>query len=84
MESASGIGPDNPLKVKLSVRNIPAYRDPGTIVIDQLKTIGIEAEMETIIVFGCLFALAAWAYKTGKRTGSRKGFGAGRHGRRKG
>jgi peptide/nickel transport system substrate-binding protein len=43
-----GYGPDNPLKVKLSARNISGYRDPGTILIDQLKSIGIEAEMETI------------------------------------
>jgi peptide/nickel transport system substrate-binding protein len=43
-----GYGPGNPLKVKLSVRNIAGYRDPGTILIDQLKSIWIDAEMETI------------------------------------
>ncbi|HEX3536939.1 MAG TPA: ABC transporter substrate-binding protein [Stellaceae bacterium] len=43
-----GYGPDNPLKVKLSARNIAGYRDPGTILIDQLKSIGIDAEMEVI------------------------------------
>jgi peptide/nickel transport system substrate-binding protein len=43
-----GYGADNPLKVKLSVRNIAGYRDPGTILIDQLKSIWIDAEMETI------------------------------------
>jgi peptide/nickel transport system substrate-binding protein len=43
-----GYGPQNPLKVKVSVRNIPDYRDPATILMDQLKSIGIEAEMETI------------------------------------
>ena len=43
-----------------------------------------EAAMETILVIGVLLALAAWAYTAGKRAGSRKGFGAARHGRRKG
>ena len=43
-----GYGPDNPLKVKVSARNIAAYRDPATILIDQLKSIGIEGELETV------------------------------------
>jgi peptide/nickel transport system substrate-binding protein len=43
-----GYGPDNPLKVKVSARNIAGYRDPATILIDQLKAIWIDAEMETI------------------------------------
>ena len=43
-----GYGPDNPLKVKVSVRNIEAYRSPATILIDQLKSIWIDAEMEAI------------------------------------
>jgi peptide/nickel transport system substrate-binding protein len=30
------------------VRNIAGYRDPGTILIDQLKSIWVDAEMETI------------------------------------
>jgi hypothetical protein len=44
----NGHGPDKPLKVKISVRNIPAYRDPAAILIDQLRPIGIEGELETI------------------------------------
>ena len=43
-----GYGPDNPLRVKLSSRNIPAYRDPAAILIDQLKSVFVEAELETI------------------------------------
>jgi peptide/nickel transport system substrate-binding protein len=43
-----GYGPDNPLKVKVSVRNIEGYRSPATILIDQLKSIWIDAEMEAI------------------------------------
>jgi peptide/nickel transport system substrate-binding protein len=44
----NGYGPENPLKLKVSVRNIPAYRDPAAILIDQLRPIGIEGELETI------------------------------------
>ena len=45
---AAGFGPDKPLKVKLSTRNIPTYRDAAVILIDQLKEIHIDAEMEQI------------------------------------
>jgi peptide/nickel transport system substrate-binding protein len=34
---AQGYGPDKRLKVKVSTRNIPVYRDPAVILIDQLK-----------------------------------------------
>jgi peptide/nickel transport system substrate-binding protein len=43
-----GYGPDRPLKVKVSTRNINIYRDPGVILIDQLKKIYIEGELEPI------------------------------------
>ena len=32
----------------MSRRNIPWYRDPATILIDQLKEIWIDGELETI------------------------------------
>ena len=41
-----GYGPDKRLAVKVSTRNIPAYRDPAVILIDQLKEIYIDAELE--------------------------------------
>jgi peptide/nickel transport system substrate-binding protein len=47
MESL-GYGPDKPLKVKISTRNIAIYRDPAVILIDQLKQIHIEGELEAI------------------------------------
>jgi len=47
MEKA-GYGPDHRLSVKLTVRNIPITRDPAIILIDQLKTIYIDAELEPI------------------------------------
>ena len=37
-----------PLKVKVSTRNISAYRDPAVILLDQLKTIYIDSELEAI------------------------------------
>ena len=43
-----GYGPGKPLKVKVSVRNIAIYRDPAVILIDQLKKIHIDAELEPI------------------------------------
>ena len=43
-----GYGPETPLRVTVSVRNIPAYRDPAAILIDQLKSIGIDGELETV------------------------------------
>jgi peptide/nickel transport system substrate-binding protein len=42
-----GYGPDNRLKVKVSTRNIAWYRDPAAILIDQLKEIWIDGELET-------------------------------------
>jgi peptide/nickel transport system substrate-binding protein len=43
-----GYGPDKHLSVKVSVRNLPIYRDPGAILIDQLKHIWVDGEMETV------------------------------------
>jgi len=39
---------DKRLKIKISTRNIPVYRDPAVILIDQLKEIFIDAELEVI------------------------------------
>ena len=43
-----GYGPDNRLKVKVSTRNIAVYRDPAVILIDHLKHIYIDAELDTV------------------------------------
>ncbi|HXE70243.1 MAG TPA: ABC transporter substrate-binding protein [Hyphomicrobiaceae bacterium] len=43
-----GYGPNKALKVKVSVRNIAIYRDPAVILIDQLKKIYIDGELEPI------------------------------------
>jgi peptide/nickel transport system substrate-binding protein len=43
-----GYSTANPVKMKLPTRNLPTYRDPAVILIDQLKKIYIEAELETV------------------------------------
>jgi peptide/nickel transport system substrate-binding protein len=43
-----GYGPDNRLKIVVSTRNIPQYRDPAVILIDQLKQIYIDGDLEEI------------------------------------
>ena len=43
-----GYTQSNPLKLKISTRNVPLYRDPAVILIDQLKTINVEAELEVV------------------------------------
>ena len=44
----AGYGPDKLLKLKVSTRNIAAFRDPAVILLDQLKQIYIDAELEVI------------------------------------
>ena len=43
-----GYGEAKPLKVKVSTRNIAIYRDPAVILIDQLKKIHIDGELEVV------------------------------------
>lgn len=44
----AGYGPDKRLKIKVSARNIPIYRDPAVILIDQLKEIYIDGELDVV------------------------------------
>jgi peptide/nickel transport system substrate-binding protein len=46
--AAHGFGPNNRLKLKLSTRNLPTYRDASVILISQLKEIFIDAELRLI------------------------------------
>lgn len=43
-----GYGPDKPLKIKVSTRNLATYRDPAVVLIDQLKSIYIDAELDPV------------------------------------
>ena len=47
MEKA-GYGPEKRLQVKVSVRNTPPFRDPAVILIDQLRDIYIDGELEVV------------------------------------
>ncbi|MBN9004762.1 MAG: ABC transporter substrate-binding protein [Rhizobiales bacterium] len=47
MEKA-GYGPNKHLPVKVSTRNIAVYRDPAVILIDQLKDIYIDGELDVV------------------------------------
>jgi peptide/nickel transport system substrate-binding protein len=43
-----GYGPNHRLNITVSTRDLPAYRDPAVILIDQLKEVYIEGELEPI------------------------------------
>src|SRR6266550_3895212 len=43
-----GYGPEKRLNIAISTRNIPQYRDPAIILIDQLKQIYIDGDLEEI------------------------------------
>jgi peptide/nickel transport system substrate-binding protein len=44
----AGYGPDKRLKVKVSTRNIATFKDPAVILIDQLKQVYVDGELEII------------------------------------
>ena len=43
-----GYGPNHRLPIKVSTRDLPVYRDPAVILIDQLKQVYIDGELEMI------------------------------------
>jgi peptide/nickel transport system substrate-binding protein len=43
-----GYSASNPLRLKVSARNVSQHRDAGVILVDQLKSIYIDAEFETV------------------------------------
>ncbi len=43
-----GYGPDKRLEIKVSTRDVPPYRDPAVLLIDQLKEIYIDASLEPL------------------------------------
>jgi len=43
-----GYGPDKRLAVTVAARNVPAWRDPALILIDQLKAIYIDGELQPV------------------------------------
>ena len=57
-----GYGPDKTLPMKVSTRNIPDYRDAAVILIDHLKTVYIQGELEPIDTVRLV--RAAWCART--------------------
>jgi peptide/nickel transport system substrate-binding protein len=43
-----GYSDSNPLKIKIQTRNLVTYRDPAVVLIDQLKKIHIQSELDVI------------------------------------
>jgi peptide/nickel transport system substrate-binding protein len=43
-----GYGPDRRLNVKVTTRDLPFYRDPAVLLIDQLKEVYFDGELETV------------------------------------
>jgi peptide/nickel transport system substrate-binding protein len=43
-----GYGPDQPMHIKVITRDVPPYRDPAVILIDQLKQIYVQSELEPV------------------------------------
>ena len=64
MESL-GYGPDKRVSVKVAARNIPFYRDPAVILIDQLKQIYIEGELDPIETANWFSKVARKDYQIG-------------------
>jgi peptide/nickel transport system substrate-binding protein len=60
-----GYGPDKRLPVKISARNLAVYRDPAAILIDQLKEIYIDGELETVETANWVPKLMRKDYKVG-------------------
>jgi peptide/nickel transport system substrate-binding protein len=43
-----GYGPDKRIHIKITTRDVPSFRDPAVILIDQLKEIYIDGELEPV------------------------------------
>jgi peptide/nickel transport system substrate-binding protein len=66
-----GYGPDKHLALKVATRNVPTYRDPAVILIDQLKEIWIDTELDTVETANWFPKLARKDYQIGvNNTGS--------------
>jgi peptide/nickel transport system substrate-binding protein len=66
-----GYGPDKRLAIKVAARNIPTYRDPAVILIDQLKEIWIDGELDPVETANWFPKLARKDYQIGlNNTGS--------------
>jgi peptide/nickel transport system substrate-binding protein len=66
-----GFTVDKHLAIKVATRNIPTYRDPAVILIDQLKEVWIDAELDAVETANWFPKLARKDYQIGvNNTGS--------------
>jgi peptide/nickel transport system substrate-binding protein len=63
-----GYGPDKRLKLKIGARAISLYKDPAVILLDQLKEIYIDAELEIIETAQWFTRVARKDYTVGLNT----------------
>jgi peptide/nickel transport system substrate-binding protein len=60
-----GYGPEKRLKVKVSTRNLALYRDPAVILIDQLKEIYVDGELDPVETGSWFAKIARKDYSVG-------------------
>jgi len=60
-----GYAPDRPLKVKFITRNVPDFHDTAVVLIDQLKQINIDGELELVETANWFPRLARRDYQIG-------------------
>ena len=66
-----GFTADKHLAIKVATRNIPTYRDPAVILIDQLKEVWIDAELDAVETANWFPKIARKDYQIGvNNTGS--------------
>ena len=63
-----GYNRSKPLQLKVSTRNLPLYVDPAVILIDQLKTINVEAELDVVETSIWFAKVARGDYSVGLNT----------------
>jgi len=61
----AGYGPDKRLGIKVATHNIPVYRDPAVILIDQLKEIYIDGELDAVETANWFSKIARKDYQVG-------------------
>ena len=67
-----GYGPDKHLAFKIAARNLPDYRDAASLVIDQLKQIYIDAELELVETANWLPTADPLGFRPGAERGGRR------------
>jgi peptide/nickel transport system substrate-binding protein len=60
-----GYGPGNSVTIRVATRNLPIYRDPAVILIDQLKQIYINGELDPIETANWFSTVARKDYQIG-------------------